>query len=188
VNIGIIGAGTIGSTLTRRLAAAGHDVVVANSRGPHTIPADVLETGGRAVHAADAVRDVDVLITSVPLLSVPDLAPLLAGLPADAVVVDTSNYYPLRDGHIDAIDAGQVESLWVCEQLGRPVIKAWNAITSGSFAARATPAGDPARIAIPVAGDSEDARVLAMAVIAELGVDASRVEGDLLVRINRLLY
>ncbi|MDT0612271.1 NAD(P)-binding domain-containing protein [Streptomyces sp. DSM 40712] len=170
MKIGILGVGHIGKTLTQRLAAAGHQVKVANSRGPHTIEADALSTGGRAVTAAEAVEDVDVVILSIPLNRLPQVAPLIADVPADTVVIDTSNYYPARDSRIEAIDAGQVESLWVTEQLGRPIAKAWNAIGSHSFAVKGRAAGSPDRIAIPVAADRD--RQVAMALVEDTGFDA----------------
>ena len=49
-------------------------------------------------------------------------------------MIDTSNYYPFRDEKIEAIEGGQVESLWVVEQLGRPIAKAWYANGSASLA------------------------------------------------------
>lgn len=171
MKIGILGTGHIGTTLTQRLSAAGHDVEVANSRGPETIGAEVLASGGRAVLAAEAVIDVDVVILSVPLHRLPQLAPLLTALPSGTVVIDTSNYYPQRDGRIEAIEAGQVESLWVAEQLGRPVVKAWNAIGSPSFAAKGQPAGSPDRIAIPVAADDDHHRAVGMALVEATGFD-----------------
>lgn len=172
MRIGILGVGHIGKTVTQRLSAAGHDVKVANSRGPQTIDADVLSSGGRAVTAAEAVEGVDAVILSIPLNRIPQLASLIADVPADTVVIDTSNYYPARDSRIEAIDAGQVESLWVTEQLGRPVAKAWNAIGSHSLATKDKPAGSPDRIAIPVAADSERDRRLAMALVEDTGFDA----------------
>ncbi len=172
MKIGILGTGHIGKTLVQRLSAAGHDVKVANSRGPETIEADVLSLGGRAVTALEAVTDVDVVILSIPLNRIPEIAPLVAGVPAGTVVIDTSNYYPQRDGRIDAIEAGQVESLWVAERLGRPIAKAWNAIGSHSFATKGKPAGSPGRIAIPVAADSEQDRKVAMVLVEDTGLDA----------------
>lgn len=172
MNIGILGVGHIGKTLARTLAAAGHEVTVANSRGPETIAADVLATGARAVKAAQAVEDVDVLILSIPLNRIPAAVPLVARLPAEAVVVDTSNYYPARDTRIEAIEAGRVESLWVVEQLGRPVVKAWNAIGSDSFARKGTAPGTPGRIAIPVAADRDADRKVGMALVEDTGFDA----------------
>src|SRR5829696_2130110 len=163
MNIGILGTGHIGKTLVRKLSAAGHDVRVANSRGPDTIEADVLAFGGRAVTTAEAVADVDVVILSIPLNRLPEIAPLIAGVPAETVVIDTSNYYPQRDGRIDALEAGQVESRWVAEQLRRPIVKAWNAIGSDSFAKKGKPAGTADRIALPVAADREQDRKVGMA-------------------------
>lgn len=150
MRIGILGAGSIGSTLARKLAAAGHDVKVANSRGPETIDSDVLATGATAVEASAVVHDVEVLITSIPLSAMPGIKPLVTGLPAEVVVIDTSNYYPARDGQLQALDEGQVESVWVAEQIGRPVVKAWNAILSGTFEAKGLAAGDAGRLAVPV--------------------------------------
>jgi 8-hydroxy-5-deazaflavin:NADPH oxidoreductase len=172
MKIGILGTGHIGKTLGRKLSAAGHDVKVANSRGPDTIEPDVLASGGRAVTAADAVADVDVVILSIPLNRLPGIASLIASIPAETVLIDTSNYYPARDGRIEAIEAGQVESLWVAEQLGRPIVKAWNAIGSDSFAKKGKPAGNPDRIAIPVAADRDGDRQVGMALVEDTGFDA----------------
>lgn len=172
MKIGILGVGNIGTTLAHRLAAAGHEVKVANSRGPETIPSDALSTGASAVTATEVVTGVDVLITSVPYARVPDIKTLVAQAPSDAVIIDTSNYYPHRDGNIAAVDGGQVESLWVSDQYGRSVTKAWNAIFTGAFNSTATPTGHPERVAIPVAGDSEKHRGVAMALVEETGFDA----------------
>ena len=78
MKIGIVGTGNIGKPLAQKLSAAGHDVKVANSRGPETIPAELSASGGQAVHARDVVTDVDALIVSVPLHRVPEIKPLCA--------------------------------------------------------------------------------------------------------------
>lgn len=172
MKIGILGTGHIGKTLVKTLSAAGHDVKVANSRGPETIEADLLSGGAQAVTTQEALRDVEVIILSIPLNRIPGIAPLIAPVPEEAVVIDTSNYYPHRDARIEAIEAGQVESLWVVEQLGRPIAKAWNAIGSASFATKGKPKGAPGRIAIPVAADRERDRQVAMALVEDTGIDA----------------
>lgn len=141
LKIGILGAGIIGKTLARKLAQAGHDVKIANSRSPETIVAEALEFGARAVTSADAVQNVEVVILSINPTSYSKVAPLFASLPEETVVMDTSNYHPVRDNRIDAIDAGQVESLWVVEQLSRPIVKAWNTVVSDSFARKGKTAG-----------------------------------------------
>ena len=173
MNIGILGAGNIGGTLTRRLSAAGHQVKVANSRGPETIPAELLANGAQGVQARDVVRHVDVLIVSVPLTRLPELRPLLDELPDSAVVIDTSNYYPAWTGPVPALEDGQsVESQWVVDQLGRRVVKAWNAILASTFDNKATPAGSPGRLAVPVAGDSPEDRAIGMRLVEDTGFDA----------------
>lgn len=172
MKIGILGTGHIGKTLVKELSAAGHDVKVANSRGPETIDADFLAGGAQAVTKEEAVRDVEVIILSIPLNSIPGIAPLIAAVPEETVVIDTSNYYPHRDTRIEAIEAGQVESLWVVEQLGRPIAKAWNAVGSASFATKGKLSGTPGRIAIPVAADRDQDRAVAMALVEDTGLDA----------------
>lgn len=172
MKIGIIGAGMIGTTLAQRLGDAGHDVSISNSRGPSAISEAALSGGARAVEAGDAPIMADVLIVTVPISRIPELAPLVSAAPASAVIIDTGNYYPLRDGRITELDDGQVESLWVQEHLGRPVVKAWNAITSQSFSEHATAPGTPDRIAIPVAGDDPAGKRIAMTLVEETGFDA----------------
>lgn len=172
MRIGILGAGNIGKTLVQRLSAAGHDVKVANSRGPETISPDVLAKGGRAVKAEEAVVDVDVVITSTPFMSIPKMRPLLASLPDDVTIIDTSNYYPHRGDKIDEIDNGQAESAWVAEHIGRPIAKAWNTIITASFDANDKPAGTPGRIALPVSADRKRDLDVAMALVEETGFDA----------------
>ena len=171
MRIGILGTGHIGKTLVRTLSAAGHDVKVANSRGPNTIDAELLEFGGNAATAEEAVADVDVIILSIPLIRLLDIKSLIAGVPAEVVVIDTSNYYPTRDDRVDALDLGQAESLWVAEQLGRPIAKAWNAIGSDSLARKGKPPGSLGRLAIPIAADRERDRSVAMALVDDSGLD-----------------
>src|SRR6516162_2642298 len=135
MKIGIIGAGQIGGTLTRRLRALGHKVHVANSRDPRTLASLVTETGAVAVEAKDAPRGVDLVIITIPERNVPILPKgLFAGVPASVVVVDTGNYYPRqRDGRIVEIESGMPESRWVEQKLERPVIKAFNNIYALEF-------------------------------------------------------
>jgi predicted dinucleotide-binding enzyme len=173
MNIGIIGAGHIGSTLTRRLRALGHDVSVANSRGPETLAELARETGAKAVRVEEAARAGEVVVVTIPEGRIPDLPKdLFAGVPDSVVVIDTGNYYPERDGRIDAIEAGMPESEWVSRQLGRPVVKAFNNIRAQHLMEHGRPAGKPGRIALPVAGDDARAKQVVMQLVDQLGFDA----------------
>ncbi|MGO4572084.1 NADPH-dependent F420 reductase [Microvirga sp. 2TAF3] len=174
MKIGIIGAGNIGGNLTRRLTALGHEVAVANSRGPETLATLAAETGARAVAVPEAVRGKDLVIVTIPEKSIPDLpADLFEGADAGTVIVDTGNYYPQqRDGRIDGIEGGSTESRWVSQQLGRPVIKAFNTIYAQHLLERGKPKGTPGRIALPVAGDDPAAKAMVLRLVDELGFDA----------------
>ncbi|WP_420719626.1 NADPH-dependent F420 reductase [Streptomyces sp. RTd22] len=111
------------------------------------------------------------VIVSVPFARIPDVAGLFASVPSETVVIDTSNYFPHLGGPINAVEAGQVESLWVAEQLGRPVVKAWNAALAGTLQTKGVPAGTQGRIALPVAADSDEARHVGMRLVDESGFD-----------------
>jgi 8-hydroxy-5-deazaflavin:NADPH oxidoreductase len=180
MKIGIIGAGNIGGTLTRRLAALGHKVFVANSRGPESLVNLARETGATPVSVQEAARAGEIVIVTIPEGKVPDLPKdLFAGVPESVVVIDTGNYYPQRDGRIAEIENGMPESAWVSRQLGRPVIKAFNNIRAQHLMECGNPAGSPDPIALPVSGDDALAKAFVMQLVDELGfepVDAGPLE------------
>jgi predicted dinucleotide-binding enzyme len=173
MRIGIIGAGQIGGTLARRLTALGHDVSIANSRGPDSLAALAGETGARPVAVQQAARAGEVIIVTIPMKNIPRLpAGLFDGVPNDVVVVDTGNYYPQqRDGRIDAIEDGTTESRWVSDQLGRSVVKAFNNIYARHLLERGKPRGAAGRIALPVAGDDRRAKEIVIRLLDQLGFD-----------------
>jgi len=173
MKIGIIGAGHIGGNLARRLTAVGHDVAIANSRGPETLGDVASKTGAKPVWAKDAARDKDLVIVTIPEKDVTELPKdLFASASASTVVVDTGNYYPKRDGKIEPIEEGTTESRWVSEQLGRPVVKAFNTIYAHNIVDRPRPKGDEKRLALPVAGDDLHSKQVVMRVIDEIGFDS----------------
>ena len=173
MRIGIIGAGNIGGTLVRRLTGLGHEVSVANSRGPQTLAPLARETGAKADTVEQAARAGEVVIVTIPQKAVRELPrDLFAGVPDDVVVVDTGNYYPRqRDGLIEDIESGRTESRWVSDQLGRPVVKAFNNIYARSLANGGKPRGTKGRTALPVAGDDRRAKDIVMRLVDELGFD-----------------
>jgi predicted dinucleotide-binding enzyme len=172
MKIGIIGAGHIGGTLTRRFAQLGHQVTVANSRGPASLRELAQETGATAATVAEAARAQEVVVVTIPMGKLPLLPPdLFAGAEA-TVVIDTNNYYPQRDGRLAGIEDGLVESRWVEQQLHHPVIKAFNNIYAQHLLERGRPAGATGRIALPVAGDDARAKKRVMQLVEDLGFDA----------------
>jgi hypothetical protein len=174
MKIGIIGAGNIGGALATTFVGLGHEVAIANSRGPETLAEVAQATGATAVTAAEAARGRDVVVVTIPQIRVLDLADdLFADTPDEVVVIDTNNYYPRRrDGRIDAIEDGTTEARWVAERLGRPaLVKAFNSIYSEHIKTHGRPAGDPERIALPYAGDDERANRVVAGLIDALGFE-----------------
>jgi 8-hydroxy-5-deazaflavin:NADPH oxidoreductase len=172
MRIGIIGAGNIGGTLARRFTQLGHEVFVANSRGPETLGELARETGAKPVTPREAARQGEVVIITIPEKSIPKLPRDLFGdTPSNVVVVDTGNYYPQRDGQIADIESGTTESRWVSKQLGRPVVKAFNNIYAKHLLELGKPRGTKGRIALPVAGDDKRAKDVVIELLDELGFD-----------------
>ena len=174
VRIGIVGVGNIGGALARHFARTGHEIAVANSRGPETLGDLVAELGpnARAVTAEEALRFGDVAVVSIPLHAIDTLP--ADGVAPGTVVIDTNNYYPSRDGQIAALDDGSATSseLLAARLPSARVVKAFNAIYARWLAERGLPAGDPGRLAIPIAGDDAEAKRLVAALIDEIGFDA----------------
>jgi len=173
MNIGIIGTGNIGGTLARKLTAAGHQVRVANSKGREGVSTLAKQMGATAADVWDAVNNVDAIILAIPLPAMQQLPAGLFNSVATVVpIIDTSNYYPgMRDARIAEIDDGMPESVWVSQQVGRPVTKAFNNALAYTLAYLGTPTGAQGRLAIAVAGDDEGCKQVAMNLVDQVGFD-----------------
>src|SRR5882724_1453059 len=173
MRIGVIGAGSMGGILARRLAVRGHHISIANSRGPESLAVLAAEVGAMPVSVIDAAQAGEIVIIAIPTKAVAELPrALFANAPSSAVIIDIGNYHPeLRDGRIDAIDRGMLESRWVAQQIGRPVIKAFNNIFAKSLLEKGLPSEVKGRIALPVAGDSLDDKAAVLHLVGELGFD-----------------
>ncbi len=170
--IGILGAGQIGSQVARLAVAAGHDVVISNSRGPETLAGLVAELGprARAATAEEAARAGDVVVVAIPLKNYAQVPvePL-----AGKVVIDTGNYYPQRDGRIPELDD---ESTTTSERLqGRlprsKVVKGFNHIYAHELTEHGRPAGTPDRRALVIAGDDAGAKAVVTKLLDAFGFD-----------------
>jgi predicted dinucleotide-binding enzyme len=172
MQIGLIGAGKIGACLAGKFKDTGHTVRIANSRGPETLADLAKEVGATAVSVVDIARQSDVLIISVPMKAIQQFpANLFDGARDDLIVVDTGNYAAFRDGRIEPLENGMLETKWVAEQLGRPVVKAFNSLSIGSLRKHGHPKGSPERIALPVAADDQWAKDVVIGLIEEIGFD-----------------
>ena len=168
--IGFIGSGEIGSTIARLAIAAGHQVVLSNSRGPETLTDTVAELGplASAATSSEAAAAGDIVVVTVPVKAFPDLP---AGSLSGKTVIDTCNYGPERDGHISELDDASLTS---SELLARYVpdamiVKAFNNIYFKHLLSLARPAGSTDRSYLPIAGDSAPAKAAVTAFIDSIG-------------------
>jgi 8-hydroxy-5-deazaflavin:NADPH oxidoreductase len=173
MRIGVIGAGSMGRILSRHLGKLGHHVSIANSRGPESLTALAAEIGATPVSVIDAAKAGEIVFIAIPTKAVTDLPrELFANVADTVVVIDIGNYHPeLRDGRIDAIDRGMLDSQWVAQQIGHPVIKAFNNILATSLHEKGVTRRTKGRIALPVAGDPPDAKAAVLRLVDDLGFD-----------------
>jgi hypothetical protein len=167
---GFIGSGNIGTTVARLALAAGHDVVLSNSRGPGTL-ADLVDDLGpqaRAATPAEAAQAGDVVVVTIPLRNYPQVpAEPLRG----KIVIDTMNYYPQRDGNITELDDESTTSseLLQAHLPGSTVVKGFNNIYFQHLAALARPTGAADRSALAIAGDDNEAKKVVSEHLDQIG-------------------
>jgi 8-hydroxy-5-deazaflavin:NADPH oxidoreductase len=171
---GFIGSGNIGTTVARLAVAAGHDVVVSNSRGPETL-ADLVEDLGphaRAATPAEAGEAGDVVVVTIPLRSYPQVpTEELRG----KIVIDTMNYYPQRDGNIAELDDESTTSseLLQAHLSDSTVVKGFNNLFFQHLAALPRVTGADDRSALAIAGDDRDAKEAVRELLDQIGYDTA---------------
>jgi len=170
MKIGIIGAGFIGRAVARLAVQHGHEVMLSNSRSPKTLSSTVAAIRCQVGTAKDAAEFGDVALVAIPFSNYLDLAPEPF---AGEIVLDASNYYPERDGEIEALDAHAttVSELLAQHLAGAKVVKAFNAILERDIEKDSRPAGAPDRRALPIAGDDASAKQVAAGLLGQLGYD-----------------
>lgn len=167
MRVGVIGSGKIGSTVATLLARAGHDVQIANSRGPDSLRDVAAERLAPATVEAAAEHG-EVVVVATPLTA---YAALPARALAGTVVVDAGNYYPSRDGQIAALDDDSTTSTeWLAAQLpGARVVKAFNTVFWEVLRDKGDPQAGDDRLVVLVAGDDEGAKQTVEGLIEDIG-------------------
>jgi len=169
---GFIGSGNIGSTVARLAVAAGHDVVMSNSRGPDTLGELVGELGehARAGTAAQAAQAGDVVVVTIPFKNYREVpVEELAG----KIVIDTMNYYPPRDGQLAALDSQTTTSseLVQANLPASKVVKGFNNIFFQHLGSLPRPSASADRSALAIAGDDAEAKRRVTELLDQIGYD-----------------
>lgn len=166
MNFGIIGAGPIALGIERRLINANHNVKIADARSIEKLNNKNVQS--HKVSLQEVAKDIDILILSIPIQSINLVKDTIKQLENHVVVVDTSNYYPMMYGNIEVLDQGEVESVWVSNQLNRNIVKAFN----NQLAYTLQSATQSDRIAYSVASDNQFQKQRIMELIEEIGFEA----------------
>jgi len=170
---GLIGSGRIGGTVAKLAVAAGHPVILSNSRGPDTLTGLAGELGplARPGTGQEAAEGGDLVVVTIPLHAFRDVDP---GPLAGKVVIDTCNYYPQRDGQIPELDSGALTSSELIQRhlAHAALVKAFNNIFFKHLESLSRPSGAPDRSYLPIAGDDADAKAAVTAFLDSIGYGA----------------
>ena len=153
MKIGILGSGSVGGSLGRLWAAAGHEVLFA-SRHPDTLDELVCRAGKGACAGTldEAIAFGEIVLDALPFAA-------SMTLPADAVagklLISASNYYPKRDGEIGLSESTQTESL-AARLPDTRVTKAFNMMAAKEIRRRADGEGDTSLVIFHAGGSGAD--------------------------------
>ncbi|MGQ7938051.1 NADPH-dependent F420 reductase [Paraburkholderia sp. D1E] len=170
MKIGILGAGFLGRAMATVAKNHGHEVMISNSRDPRTLISTAAVLGCALGTAEEAAKFGDVVVVTVPFSNID-------ALPAAAldgkIVIDTCNYYPDRDGQIEALNSRSTTTsqMLVAALPGAKVVKAFNAILAKDLETDGKPAGAANRRALPIASDNAQAKHVVTGLLDQFGFD-----------------
>jgi 8-hydroxy-5-deazaflavin:NADPH oxidoreductase len=169
MKISIIGSGHIGGTLARLFVKAGHEVALANSRGPDSLKTFVDELGPH-LHPAGGIEEAiafsDLIVLSIPWRTIDSLPVFNA---QGKIIVDTTNPYK-SDGTFYDLGEDIPSSMVIKHFTGGVIVKAFNTIWFKHLAENGKkdlPIAE--RRVIPVAGDDSGAKSKVAHLIEEIG-------------------
>jgi len=177
IKIGIIGSGNIGSTLGTFWAKAGHQVLF-SSRNPDNLKQLVESVGlqARAGTVSEAIAFGDVIFIAVPYGSMAQISKDYAKDLSGKIVMDAGNAVLARDGEIGKEAREKGVGLTTQRLLpGARVVRAFNTLGVNRLRNNANRPGG--RIAIPMAGDDQEALKVASMLVRDAGFDPAVLGG-----------
>ena len=170
MKVSIIGTGSIGGTVAKKLVKAGYKVSIANSRGKSAVEKFAGEIGAEPRDLESISKNAEILIISIPFGAIPKLPKdIFLKLPKSSIVIDTSNYY--SEVRKEEFDESKPESVWVSEQIGRKVIKTFNNMLAYSLENLGKDKNEKNRLCIQIAGDDEEQKKIVKKLINDCGFD-----------------
>jgi hypothetical protein len=168
--IGTIGAGHIGSTIGGLWVKNGHKVLF-SSRHPEELKDMVSGLGplAQAGTVDQAIAFGDVVLLTVPYGALPQIGRDHAAQLKGKIVLDTCNAVAARDGAVaDEVEANGIGLTSQKYLPGTRLVRAFNTMSYKIFAEANRP--DP-KLAVPIAGDDQDAVRVAAALVRDAGFD-----------------
>jgi predicted dinucleotide-binding enzyme len=164
MKIGIIGSGRIGGTTARLFVDAGHEVAIANSRGPESLQELVGELGdsARAATPEEAIEFGEVVLLAVPWVARESLPP--GERFGGKIVIDATNPFG-EGGIIDVEPSTSSEEVAKLMPHAR-LVKAFNTLNWVPLGERA---GEG--LVLFVAGDDEEAKRAVSDLIRDIGFE-----------------
>lgn len=167
MNITIVGAGNMASAFVKQLAGAGHQLRVTSRDSAKAAALAATHPNTRAVPAADALADSEVVIVATAYADVVPALQALGDLKG-RIVIDISNpltpdYMGLTIGHSTSAAEEIAKAL-----PGVEVVKAFNTVFAQVLAAGPAFAAGTT-VPVFIASDSERARQTAAALVDSIG-------------------
>jgi predicted dinucleotide-binding enzyme len=170
--LGVVGAGKLGTTISRAALEVGYEVAISGSGSPERIAliVDVLAPGAHVMTSVDVVARADIIVLAVPAHRFRELS---RDLFHGKILIDAMNYWEPIDGFNDEFaHAPHGTSALVQEWFSSArVVKAFNQLGYHEIEEMRRPSGDANRVAIAVAGNDETAVSTVMRLVDELGFD-----------------
>jgi 8-hydroxy-5-deazaflavin:NADPH oxidoreductase len=175
MKIGVIGAGRIGGTIGGLWARAGYQVFF-SSRHPEQLQDLVARIGplAQAGTVDQAIAFGDVVFIAVPYGALPQIGRDYGKSLAGKIVLDANNAVASRDGAI--ADEVERNGIGVTSQKylpGARLVRAFNTLSYMIFEREANRAAP--RLAVPIAGDDQEAVQVAARLVRDAGFDPVEV-------------
>ncbi|MEV6413019.1 NAD(P)-binding domain-containing protein [Kribbella sp. NPDC051718] len=177
MRIAVLGAGHVGPVIARVAVEAGYDVTIAASGDPARIEliTQVMVPGAKALWAADAAADADIVVLAIPLNKFATFDPKIV---QGKLVIDTMNYWPPVDGIQELFEDPVLTSSEIVQRKLKDstVVKTFNHLGYHELADDRRPPNHPERRAMGVAGEQPATRTVAE-VIDAIGYDPVLLDG-----------
>ena len=163
MKIGIIGAGSIGTTIAKHLTEAGYEVLISNSRGPLTLKEKINQIGGNVIAGSiQEAAEADVVFLAVRWEHVQEVLSTVSL--EGKILIDATNASSPEFVSAEPKTSSEAVSQWA---KGAKVVKAFNTLYAHVLAQN--PKVDGGNRLIFYSGNHDDAKKVVLGIIDRIG-------------------